>query len=77
MTTQNDRCTVKDVAEMFLVSSKTIVRWCNQGWIPYRTTLGGHRRFDRDVVQQMAVEHGFDPVGGSATVAADDEEGAA
>lgn len=45
--------TVSEVAAMFQVSPKTIVRWANEHKLPYMTTLGGHRRFPKDKVEEV------------------------
>ena len=34
-----------EVAELLQVSPKTIARWAKEGKLPFRRTLGGHRRF--------------------------------
>jgi excisionase family DNA binding protein len=43
-----------EVAEVFGVSPKTIARWAQQGRLPHRKTLGGHRRYDRAVITDLA-----------------------
>jgi excisionase family DNA binding protein len=43
-----------EVAEVFGVSPKTISRWAKQGRLPYRKTLGGHRRYDRAAIADLA-----------------------
>lgn len=45
--------TVSEVADLFHVSSKTVVRWANDGRLPYMATLGGHRRFPRGPIEAM------------------------
>lgn len=54
--------TVSEVAELFHVSSKTVVRWANDGKLPYMATLGGHRRFPRSAVEALVEgqQRGFD-----------------
>lgn len=42
---------VSEVADLFHVSSKTVVRWANEGKLPHTTTLGRHRRFPRDQIE--------------------------
>lgn len=51
--------TVGEVADLFHVSTKTVVRWTASGLLPCMTTLGGHRRFDRAEVLEAAAAHGF------------------
>lgn len=56
--------TVSGVAAIFHVSPKTIVRWADEGKLPYSLTLGGHRRFQRADVEAIAA--GLErPTGGS------------
>jgi DNA-binding transcriptional MerR regulator len=35
------------------VSPKTVARWAKQGRLPHRRTLGGHRRYDPDRIDQL------------------------
>ncbi len=41
------------VARMLHVSPKTVDRWADQGRIGCIVTLGGHRRFSRDDVEEV------------------------
>lgn len=42
--------TTQQVAEVFSVHPNTVVKWANDGHLPYFRTPGGHRRFyARDV----------------------------
>jgi excisionase family DNA binding protein len=54
---QREYLTPREAAEMLGVSPKTVVRWAAEGRIPSLVTLGGHRRFKRqeieDLLQQM------------------------
>lgn len=45
---------MSEVAALFHVSPKTIVRWAQDGKLPHIMTLGGHRRFPRDAVEALA-----------------------
>lgn len=45
--------TAGEVARILHVSPKTISRWAAQGLIPCLVTLGGHRRFRREDVDQV------------------------
>lgn len=45
--------TRSDVAEIFQVSPSTITRWADRGILPAVKTLGGHRRYEAKVVQQL------------------------
>jgi excisionase family DNA binding protein len=35
------------------VSPKTVARWAKEGRLPYLATLGGHRRFPTDAIDQL------------------------
>lgn len=50
---RRDYLTVSEVADLFHVSSKTVVRWANDGKLPYMATLGGHRRFPRSPIEAL------------------------
>ena len=41
------------VAEVLHVSPKTVSRWAADGLLPCLVTLGGHRRFRREDVEQI------------------------
>lgn len=57
------------VAEILGVNAKTISRWAQQGRIPSVRTLGGHRRFDPDVIEAIAHElREEEPASGSEVV---------
>jgi excisionase family DNA binding protein len=42
-----------EVAARLHVSPKTVARWAKQGQLPYRRTLGGHRRYDPERIDQL------------------------
>ena len=44
---------VAEVAELFHVSTKTVVRWATEGKLPHVLTLGGHRRFPREDIEKV------------------------
>jgi len=44
---------VGEVADLFRVDRKTVVRWTKQGKLPYFETLGGHRRFYADEISAV------------------------
>lgn len=50
---ENQYLTPSQVAGMLHVSPKTISRWATQGFIPCLVTLGGHRRFRREDVEEL------------------------
>lgn len=43
-----------DVARMLHVSPKTVSRWAKEGRLPCIRTLGGHRRYPKDEIEQLA-----------------------
>ncbi|MHB8669384.1 MAG: MerR family transcriptional regulator [Acidimicrobiales bacterium] len=43
-----------EAAALLHVSPKTISRWAKEGRIPHVVTLGGHRRFSRDQIEELA-----------------------
>lgn len=42
-----------DVAHMLGVSPNTVTRWAREGRLPCQVTLGGHHRFDREVIAEI------------------------
>lgn len=42
-----------EVASRLHVSPKTIARWAKEGRLPYRATLGGHRRYPAADIEQI------------------------
>jgi excisionase family DNA binding protein len=42
-----------EVARVLGVSPNTVSRWAREGRLPCQMTLGGHRRFDRAVVEEI------------------------
>jgi excisionase family DNA binding protein len=45
-----------EVAEILHVSPKTVTRWAKDGKLPHSRTLGGHRRFPSERIQELADE---------------------
>jgi excisionase family DNA binding protein len=43
-----------EVAEMFSVSPNTVTRWAEAGILPCVRTLGGHRRYERNTILELA-----------------------
>jgi excisionase family DNA binding protein len=43
-----------EVARILRVSPKTVSRWAREGKLPHLVTLGGHRRFPANEIQQLA-----------------------
>lgn len=50
---KRDYLRVAEVAELFHVSTKTVVRWSTEGKLPHVLTLGGHRRFARADIEKV------------------------
>jgi len=44
---------VGEVAALLHVSRQTVTRWAKDGRLPYLVTVGGHRRFPRQAVEQL------------------------
>ncbi len=42
-----------EVARLLGVSPNTITRWAREGRLSCQVTLGGHHRFEREVVEQL------------------------
>lgn len=53
---QGEYLRVSQVAELFHVSSKTVVRWAEGGKLPHMLTLGGHRRFPRRDIERLVAQ---------------------
>ncbi len=47
-------------ADILRVSPKTVNRWADDGRIPCAVTLGGHRRFQLEVIRAVARSMGVD-----------------
>jgi len=45
--------TRSEVSKLLGVSPNTVTRWAREGRLPCQVTLGGHHRFDRDVVEEL------------------------
>ena len=41
------------VSKMLGVSPNTVTRWAREGRLPCQITLGGHHRFDREVIERL------------------------
>jgi excisionase family DNA binding protein len=50
-----------EVAARLHVSPKTVSRWAKQGHLPHRRTLGGHRRYDPEQVDQLVRDLTYRP----------------
>jgi excisionase family DNA binding protein len=45
--------TASQVARRLHVSPKTVARWAKDGRLEHRRTLGGHRRYDPELIDQL------------------------
>jgi excisionase family DNA binding protein len=45
---------VGEAAEILQVSPKTVCRWAMDGKLPFRRTLGGHRRYPEQAIRELA-----------------------
>jgi excisionase family DNA binding protein len=45
--------TTSEVSRLLGVSPNTVTRWAREGRLPCRLTLGGHHRFDRQVIEGL------------------------
>jgi excisionase family DNA binding protein len=42
-----------EAAQRLHVSAKTVARWANEGRLQHRRTLGGHRRYDPELIDAL------------------------
>jgi excisionase family DNA binding protein len=45
--------TTSEVSRLLCVSPNTVTRWAREGRLPCRLTLGGHHRFERQVIEEI------------------------
>jgi excisionase family DNA binding protein len=45
--------TRSEVSRLLGVSPNTVTRWAREGRLACQVTLGGHHRFDRELVEQL------------------------
>lgn len=45
-----------EVAARLQVSPKTVARWAKEGRLPYRATLGGHRRYPAVAIERLLTD---------------------
>ncbi len=45
--------TRSDVSKLLGVSPNTVTRWAREGRLACQVTLGGHHRFERELVEQL------------------------
>ena len=52
-TVETEFLTRSEVSKLLGVSPNTVTRWAREGRLPCQVTLGGHHRFDRELVEQL------------------------
>jgi excisionase family DNA binding protein len=52
-TTRGQFLSRSEVSRLLGVSPNTVTRWAREGRLPSQVTLGGHHRFDRELVEQL------------------------
>jgi excisionase family DNA binding protein len=53
--------TASQVARRLHVSPKTVSRWAKDGRLAHRRTLGGHRRYDPELIDQLVEALTYQP----------------
>jgi excisionase family DNA binding protein len=52
-TSGTDFLTRSEVSKLLGVSPNTVTRWAREGRLACQVTLGGHHRFERELVEQL------------------------
>ncbi|RMF81413.1 MAG: helix-turn-helix domain-containing protein [Chloroflexi bacterium] len=58
MSENTEWVSLRHAAELLGVHPATVRNWADKGDLPYRRTQGGHRRFDKAVLLQLAEQQG-------------------
>jgi excisionase family DNA binding protein len=53
--------TASEAARRLHVSPKTVARWASEGRLAHRRTLGGHRRYDPELIYQLVAALTYRP----------------
>jgi excisionase family DNA binding protein len=53
--------TASQVAARLHVTPKTVTRWADEGRLEHRRTLGGHRRYDPELIDQLVAALTYQP----------------
>jgi excisionase family DNA binding protein len=53
--------TASQAAARMHVSAKTVTRWAQQGRLAHRRTLGGHRRYDPELIDALVAALTYRP----------------
>ncbi|HEX9094008.1 MAG TPA: helix-turn-helix domain-containing protein [Coriobacteriia bacterium] len=60
------------VSRLLGVSPNTVTRWAREGRLPCQVTLGGHHRFERELVEELrkSLSRAASPVDSSSSASA-------
>ena len=61
MTASRTWLTASQAAARLHVSPKTVARWASQGRLEHRRTLGGHRRYDPELIDALVEALTYQP----------------
>jgi excisionase family DNA binding protein len=50
-----------EVARRLHVQPRTVLRWASEGRLEHRRTLGGHRRYDPELIDQLVQANTYRP----------------
>ena len=50
-----------EAAQRLHVTAKTVARWASEGRLEHRRTLGGHRRFDPELIDALVTALTYRP----------------
>jgi excisionase family DNA binding protein len=50
-----------EVARRLQVQPRTVLRWASEGRLEHRRTLGGHRRYDPELIDQLVQANTYRP----------------
>ena len=53
--------TSSQAAARLQVSARTVTRWADQGRLQHRRTLGGHRRYDPELIDALVAALTYRP----------------
>ena len=53
--------TASQAARRLQVSPKTVTRWASEGRLEHRRTLGGHRRYDPELIDALVAALTYRP----------------
>ena len=50
-----------EAARRLYVTPRTVIRWADRGLLEHRRTLGGHRRYDPELIDQLVEALTYQP----------------